>query len=145
MKKIIGGKRYDTETADFMGSDSYSNTRDFHYWYEGLYRKRNGEFFLYGEGGAASKYAETVGQNEWCGGEKIIPLSVEKAKEWAEKHLSCDTYEKIFGAVEDDTGEKMTWTVSISPATVEKVRRIAGEQQKTLSEVVEYAVNALQC
>ncbi len=48
MKKIINGKRYDTETAKLIGSDGYSNPSDFNYWSEDLYQKKTGEFFLYG-------------------------------------------------------------------------------------------------
>ena len=101
MKKIINGKMYNTETAKELGYDSYSNSRDFNYWCETLYQKRTGEFFLHGEGGANSKYAEMVDMNCWCGGERIFPLTMEQAKHWAERHLSADEYEDIFGEVEE--------------------------------------------
>ena len=141
MKKIIDGKRYDTETATLLGTDSYSNSQDFRHWTEKLYRKRNGEYFLYGEGGPMTRYAQTVGQNEWCGGEKIMPLTVASAREWAEKHLLADEYEEAFGAVKDDDS-KVVWSVNISPATIERVKRIAGAKSITLSEVIEQAVAA---
>ena len=90
-----------------------------------------------------TKYAQTVGQNEWSGGEKIIPLTADAAREWAEKHLSADEYEAAFGIVEDDDNDgKMVWTIRVSPATVERVRRIAGDKNMKLSEVVENAVTA---
>ena len=141
MKKIIDGKRYDTETALFLGEDWYSNPRDFEHWREKLYRKRNGEYFLYGVGGPASRYAVAASGGGWDGGEKIRPLSGEAAREWAEKHLSADQYEAIFGAVEDDASDdKMVWTIRVSPATVERVRRTAGDKGMKLSEVVENAI-----
>lgn len=143
MIKIINGKRYDTEKAEFIGADSYSNSRDFHHWSEKLYRKRNGEFFLYGEGGPASKYAEVCGQNEWRGGEKIMPLGLNAAREWAENHLDAEDYEKFFGVIPDDEDDgKMTWSLSIAPSAVERVRREAGKSGKKLSEVVEDAITA---
>ena len=40
MKKIINGKMYNTETAEYIGEDSYSNSRDFSYYCDELYRKR---------------------------------------------------------------------------------------------------------
>ena len=101
MKKIINGRKYDTGTAELVGDYSYSNPSDFHYVLELLYRKKTGEFFLYGEGGAASVYAEAAGPNERCGGEKIIPFTIEEAKEWAEHHLDADKYEELFGEVEE--------------------------------------------
>lgn len=52
MKKIINGKKYDTDTAKEVG---YSNngllSTDIDYIEETLYQKKTGEFFLYGEGG----------------------------------------------------------------------------------------------
>ena len=51
MKRIIEGKMYNTDTATCIGSYEYSNLRDYHYLYEELYQKRNGKFFLSGEGG----------------------------------------------------------------------------------------------
>ena len=111
MKKIIKGKRYDTDKAKELGSDSYSNPRDFNYWSETLYQKNSGEFFLYGEGGPMSRYAVSISQNGLSGGEKIIPLSVESAQKWAEEHLSADEYEEIFGEVQEESADKRTVTL----------------------------------
>lgn len=102
MKKIIKGRKYDTETAKELAtwSNGYG-VSDFKYCIETLYIKKTGEYFLYGEGGAMSKYSESCGQNCWCGGEKIIPLTVDKAKSWAERNIDADEYEEIFGEVEE--------------------------------------------
>lgn len=101
MKKIINGKKYDTETATKMGEwwNGYSRN-DFSFCKEELYCKRTGEFFLYGDGGALSKWSESCG-NTRCGGEGIEPLTVGEAREWAERHLDVDEYEFIFGVAEE--------------------------------------------
>lgn len=101
MKKIINGKKYDTDTAECVScwSNGYG-CGDFQYAEERLFRKKTGEFFLHGEGGAMSNYAESYG-NERYGGEKIIPLSENEAKEWAERNLDVEEYEAIFGEVEE--------------------------------------------
>lgn len=99
-RKIIEGKMYDTTTAKAVGS--FSNTpyqNDFEYYCETLYRKRTGEFFLYGEGGPSSPYAEQIRYNEWGYGEDIIPMPEDDAKHWAEVHLTADQYVAIFGPV----------------------------------------------
>lgn len=102
MKKIIKGRKYDTATAKEIACDSYNGScSDFHWWEETLYKKRTGEFFLYGQGGAMSKYAESCRQNSWGGGSGIIPLTLDEAKKWAEDHVDGDTYEEIFGEVEE--------------------------------------------
>ena len=102
MKKIINGKMYNTETAKEVGSwDNGRYHSDFHYVGETLYKKKTGEFFIFGEGGAASGYAERCGGNSTCFGEDIIPLSLQAAKEWVERKLDADTYEELFGEVEE--------------------------------------------
>lgn len=101
MRKVINGKMYDTETAKKRSVVcSNCGVNDFGYWEETLYQKKTGEYFLYGEGGPASKYARACGQNEWSGGSEIVPLTIEAAKKWAEA-LDGDSYEAIFGNVEE--------------------------------------------
>lgn len=102
MKKIINGKRYDTETAKLV--DSWSNNfscNDFHWYCEDLFLKKTGEFFIYGIGNGLSPYAESVGLNCSQSGEKIIPISIEEAKKWIEKKSEVDIYEDLF-EVEDE-------------------------------------------
>lgn len=138
MKKIINGKKYDTETAQKMGwwSANYS-VSDFHFYEETLFRKRTGEFFLHGSGNAASKYARRIEMNSWGGGEEIIPLTYEAAREWAEEHLDVDDYEKIFGEVSEDEEEKRTTTVSLSVAALEKAKRESSKAGVFLSDYIE--------
>ena len=102
MKKIINGKLYDTDTAKSIGS--YGNgygIGDYHYFYEVLYRKKTGEFFLYGSGGAGTRYSVECGNRCWTGGDAIIPFTEDEAKEWAEEHLDADDYMEVFGTVEE--------------------------------------------
>ena len=87
MKKIINGKMYNTETAILLARrDSGYDYYDYRSFEEILYQKNNGEFFLYGTGGAMSRYAETVG-GDIRGGENIFPLTEKEAKKWAEDNL----------------------------------------------------------
>lgn len=136
MKKIINGKRYDTDTAQRMAAAySAATPGDFSYWEEYLYKKRTGEFFIYGEGGPASRYRERVELNNWSGGSAIRPLSYDEAKAWAEEHLDGDEYEEIFGAV-DESMEAMTVTYSIPAAAVDLVKREAAKTGRTQSDIV---------
>lgn len=136
MKKIINQKRYDTKTAQERGYWENQYARNDFYWCaETLYQKKTGEFFLYGEGNAASKYAESCGNNSWTGGEKLIPLDYETARQWAEEHLTTDEYEEIFGEVAEDDS-KMTITLSIPADMVEKLKRLSSETGKTRSEII---------
>ena len=134
MKKIINNKVYDTDTARELGMDAGGD--GFSGWCERLYQKRTGEFFLYGEGGPMTKYAHTIGQNSWSGGEKIMPLSAAKAREWAEEHLDGDDYEAIFGIPEEGP-EKVTLCVQLSATLGAKIRAGASEAGKSLSGYIE--------
>ncbi len=87
MKKRIGTRNYNTDTAKLIGSyDNGLITWDCHYYMEQLYRKRNGEYFLYGEGGAASKYCENE-DNIYRSGEEIIPITNIDAIYWKADYL----------------------------------------------------------
>lgn len=102
MKKIINGRMYNTDTAKRLCSaDNGGSCRDFSHWEEELYQKKTGEFFLYGEGGPASKYSRSCGQNEWCGGCDITPMTEQQAREWMERNATADEYIEVFGEPEE--------------------------------------------
>lgn len=133
MKKIIKGKLYDTDTARRVGADGGGD--GFYSWSEALYQKRTGEFFLAGEGGPATKYAHSVGQNQWSGGSKIIPLDINAARKWAEEHLDADVYGEIFGMPDEDA-EPVALNIQLDAALMAKLRARAAEDGKSLTATV---------
>jgi len=83
MKKIINGKKYDTETAAYL-FESYRGVGNC----GELYRKKNGEFFI-------------AHLTSWEGkSDSIEPISEEYAKELIGRE-DGDMYESYFGAVEE--------------------------------------------
>ena len=105
MKAIINGVRYDTEKATLIGETEGGSpyVTDFSHWSAGLYvTPRAKRYFLAGEGGPMTTFRRTVGQNEWTGGSKIIPMSREEALEWAEAHLPTATVEAHFARMIED-------------------------------------------
>lgn len=100
MKKIINGKKYDTETAKLICERQYSYSGDFNYFREELYQKTSGEFFLYGKGGPLSHYAERDG-NDICGSCRLEPYSITDAKKFVEHYGTVEDYEEVFGEVEE--------------------------------------------
>ena len=132
MKKVINGVLCDTSTAKFLGEASYLSDRDFAHWREELYRTKSGKYFLYGEGGPASRYAVTIGQNEWSGGEKIQLLSRETAMKWAEEYLDGDEYIAAFGNPEE--AEK-AMSIILPIKTRERLEVLKRETGMTFSEI----------
>lgn len=145
MRKIVKNKVYDTDTATLVGKWSASQRgyypNDFAYYEEELYRKKTGEYFLRGEGNAASPYAKSLGERSWGCGEAIKPLSYAQAQAWAEEKLSADEYEKIFGTIEEDDSRQMIH-ISIAASTVELAKRKAAALGKSLSAYVEGLIAA---
>lgn len=93
MKKIINGKLYNTETAKCVGYwENTPITTDYNYYYQELYLKRTGEYFLY------TWNLVPYGYNDQ---DYIDPLSEYEAKEWVERCLDADDYIDMFGCPEE--------------------------------------------
>lgn len=97
MKKVIDGKRYNTETATKVAEyEPFANRTDFNWWCEELYKTKKGKWFIYGEGGANSPYSKRVESNVKSGGEDIIAISDYEALKWLEIHNFVDEIEEYF-------------------------------------------------
>lgn len=145
MRKYINNRVYDTDTAVEVGYRSSSEGRSSFGWFEEtLYRKKTGEFFLYGNGHAASPYSQRAEGTMRGPGSRIEPLTAEEAEEWAQKHLSPEEYDAIFGEImEDETQEMITLRVKASNA--ERIRREMTKTGKTAAQIVDELIeNALK-
>lgn len=143
MKKIIDGKKYDTDTATELAEWKHDWPRGINRVRETLYRKRTGEYFLLGEGGPDSRYAEQTGISSWSEGWRIMPYTYEQAQEWAGRCLDVDEYESIFGEVSEGDGAKVTVSLSISEAARERLRRESQRTGESQSDVVERLLSSL--
>lgn len=76
MKRIIGKKEYDTETATIIKKYTYGDFGDPAGYEEILYQTPDGFYFIYVNGGNISRYPE----------EGIYRLSKAKLDEWLENH-----------------------------------------------------------
>lgn len=101
MKKIINGKMYNTETAEHIGRYWDGSCGDFRHYVEDLYRKKTGEFFLYGCGGPMTKYATSCDDGCLTGGDGFTPLTEHEARSWCEEYLDVDKYIEVFGEPEE--------------------------------------------
>ena len=146
MKKIINNKLYDTETAKLVGEwGSGLGRSDFRYCEENLHLKKTGEFFLHGKGGAMSKYCEiSADGNERSWGEKIVPLTVDEAKEWAEEKLDADEYQAIFGEISEEDDTKENLNIYITKSMIKKVKDLAARKGVSASQVIEKMIENIE-
>lgn len=101
MKKIIAGKRYDTETAIRIADWEHGESGNFHHVYEALFKTQSGAWFLEYHGGALSRYAESTGPHTCSGSSGIRLLDIDEALAWCETHdVDADIIEQHF-IVED--------------------------------------------
>ena len=97
MKRIIDGKKYNTETAECVAEwSNHYYPNDFHYCQESLYKTQKGAWFVAGHGGALSKYSEPVGNNARGGGEGLEPLTPGEARQWLEDKGFTEELEEHF-------------------------------------------------
>ncbi|EOI55532.1 hypothetical protein [Enterococcus gilvus] len=101
MKKIIEGKKYDTETATLVAEYRMGNRSDFKGIEEKVYQTKKGQYFLYFWGGGYTKYREEVAPRTYSDSEGIKLITEAEAREFAIKHLDTEDFEEIFGEVEE--------------------------------------------
>jgi len=100
MKKIINGKTYNTETADFIEEASANCAcNDFEYFEESLYKTKKGAWFMYGSGNAASKYSEPGFTGGSQSGDRMFVLSPSGAFNWLEKNEHFSEIEEHFSDI----------------------------------------------
>lgn len=136
MRKTIGGKLYDTCTAKELVR-RYGGQGGFDEACECLYRKRTGEYFLYGHGAPFSEYGDRSSADcqQWTWGERIVPLTESRAKRWVSEKFGADAYKNIFGEAPADE-ERKTVKFSLPLSTLDKIRRMASEKNMTISDLI---------
>ena len=87
MRQVIGGKLYDTKTAELIADNEFtdgSNRRN-HGRNVYLYKTKKGNFFV-------------VDETQWQGEhDNIEPISIDEAKNLFERLDGGDSYETTFG------------------------------------------------
>lgn len=83
MRSEIRGKVYNTETSRMISSFEKGDPDTNGYRYEALYKKRNGEFFLY-----RKEYTSEMSED-------IKPLTLDSVKTWAVRNMESSEYEKF--------------------------------------------------
>lgn len=142
MKRVINGKLYNTDTAADLAVYEANATDSLNYYSERLYRKRTGEYFIHGEGGARTRYAASDGDGWSRGGEAIFPLTAAEARAWAKERLPGDEFERIFGAVSED-GAVVKTSFDLSPDLAAKLQDVAAERGVSRRAIIEELIRSL--
>jgi hypothetical protein len=95
VKAIINGRVYNTDTADLVCETYRGYSGDFHWDETGLYRTKKGTFFLAGQGGPKSRWAETDGRH-WNTGSGIRLVGWDEARCFMEE-AACS--EEVYQAL----------------------------------------------
>lgn len=86
MRRIKNRTLYDTETAEQIAQHgSAADPSDFHHLAETLYKTPDGDYFIHGKGGAATKYATRTNDGT-TNGQEIRQLTTEEALQWCKDH-----------------------------------------------------------
>jgi len=103
MRKIIDGKRYDTDTAECVHAwDNGRYSSDFRVRKKTLYRTQKGSWFIHHYGGPMTDMAVPVGSSGMGGSSDIEPVTEDDARRFLETHAGVDALEKWFAeAIED--------------------------------------------
>lgn len=138
MKKVIAGKLYNTETAKLIGEWTNGlGGRELNFLSESLYVTKSGAYFLFGEGGANTKYGVSVGNNSWSGGEQLQPMSPLSAREWAEENLTAEEYNNAFGEPEEASESKVALNISVSSKFKTMLTKAREETGRSISQIIE--------
>ena len=141
MKKVIANLLYNTDSARLVGHREVSPISNIEWLKEDLYQKKTGEFFLHGRGGPRTIYRQTTENGNFSGGERILPISQETAKEWAENYLSVDAYNQLFGEIVED-GTRRIATFSLTESALEYLSRESVARRTTKSALIEEFIMA---
>ena len=133
MKKIINGSRYNTETAQRLGTHETGLPSDINHRGQELYRTKAGKFFIYLYGNGFPK------PDGWWGwGEEITPITEDAARQWAEQYLDGDAYEAAFGEVAEDA----RLNVLLPQELLDKLDARSAADGANRSEIVRAALRA---
>lgn len=143
MKKIIGNKVFDTDTAQLIKRADHDNiTSSEGKCKQSLYRKRTGDYFLCVSGARTDTFhnlhlADVKHDRE----RHIYPLTYEQTRSWAEAEMTADEWLAIFEPAEDDSLCPLNLT--LSAAATSKFRLAAQRQQISQRELMERLIDTL--
>ncbi len=122
MKRIIGGKTYNTETAAKIAMRN-DDPRDAGYddIVEGeiLYQTRHGAYFLL--------YYNEISPED----DALIPLAPQEAQSWMEKYASVELIEQHFGEMPEAGDSESRLTLRMPDSLKQRIDLLAGKNNQS--------------
>lgn len=137
MRRIIGGRVYDTSTSRLIGAVEQGEPGTPCWYRASLYRKRTGETYIHEEGGAASPVASDLGGGVYGPGESIEPLGYDAAQAWARDHLKPEEAERLY---RDARSERGPLGIKAAPETRERLRRAAARYGRHQGDILDEVI-----
>jgi hypothetical protein len=135
MKRQIGTKTYDSDRAYIVASwDNGLPPGDPAREDERLHRSKSGLFFIYGQGGPASKYAK-LRKGEWLAGEGITPISVDDAVALGRERMTDDDFQREFTRGGKDEGGKIA-QIKMSPEQAGWLKSRREQTGETYNDII---------
>lgn len=97
--------------------------------------KKNGEFFLFGEGVPMTTYAESASNSSWTGRRSINPLAAKLAYDWAMEELSASEFEEILSTISEDEANYLL-SITVPENVFISLKSMATANEKKISEII---------
>lgn len=127
MRKYINNKMYDTQSAVCIFKRNSEGLNKNHIAYEevAIYRKRQGEYFLYNYRGLKAD---------------IVPLSYEQAVQYVQTYGTVEEFNKAF-TVSNNTEGTASIRVIVPKSVKKKLDIICSQRGITQTEFIENCIN----
>lgn len=138
MRKVIRGRVYDTDTARrVLRVEGRIDPGDPRTWRcESLFRKRTGEYFIAGRGGAETRWADVSQAGGPMPGEGVVPVGYDQAREWMEAHAGDGGCLGEFGVAAKASGSVVMYA-RVRASSKAVLDREAARSGRTRGEILD--------
>ena len=140
MRRKYNQSIYDSEKAVELANHVSATPSESEYYKVTLHRTRIGHYFYHIIGGEQCTYAKQLSfrpQEEH--GETIVPITYAEAKEFGEKHMLPELFDKEFGEVPAE-GSKRQKTVMLSEDVIHTLEKRKKKYRISYSDSIDQAV-----
>ncbi len=122
LKRIIGGKTYNTETATLIAAIDSEDSLD---WFEHLYQNRFGAYFHH-----FGRPVDAIGLSSFV---NIEPLTPAEAQEWMEKYHHDSLIETHFGEVPEAGSGETRFTLRMPDSLKHRIDALAKPNKQSVN------------